>query len=281
MSETMIRELGEHYAQERPEVLQKGQGSGLGIAFVKRMIALHGGTLDVTSNLGEGSTFTWTIPFKRVSSSISSDSEKSRNDKIITTRSQTNENIERIPKNPMKSSLSSQKYDLSDLEVLVVDDNDSNAKILSMLLKRMKVTVTCACDGEVAVDIIAKNVDRFKLIFMDNLMPKLTGPEATKIIRSRFEFRHLIIGATGNVSKNDIIDFLNAGVDLVLPKPLSLKTVNSVLDYIKENGTSLAPSHKLAMTTNQKDDTTVLTTILCDGSITGSNEEYALLRLNP
>ena len=76
----------------------------------------------------------------------------------------------------------------SGIEVLVVDDNESNAKILSMLLKKNALMVMTVSDGRQAVDIIDQEANRFKLVFMDKLMPKLTGPDETNNIRAKNEY---------------------------------------------------------------------------------------------
>ena len=185
--------------------------------------------------------------------------------------------------------------DRAALEVLVVDDADSNRKILLMLLKRKNINCIGAENGRVAVEMVEKEPHRFKLILMvrpsvlpaapilspfacllahstrralillpsllptsltlltfpsppprplsptpsptpapphrpqDNLMPVLNGVDAARELRERLGFPHIIAGITGNVTDNDVFEYLEGGADLVLPKPLKVEMIESLL----------------------------------------------------
>jgi osomolarity two-component system, sensor histidine kinase SLN1 len=69
----------------------------------------------------------------------------------------------------------------------------------------------------------------FDLIFMDNVMPNLTGPKATRIIRTEHEYRGMIVALTGSVLDDEVQDFKNAGATLVLAKPIQKNDLERVL----------------------------------------------------
>ena len=80
--------------------------------------------------------------------------------------------------------------------MLIVDDVASNCKILGMLLKRRGIKSDSAENGKVAVDMVTADLEKYHLIFMDNLMPQMNGLEASAELRkSKFPF--LIIGLLG------------------------------------------------------------------------------------
>ena len=118
--------------------------------------------------------------------------------------------------------------------MLVVDDSLPNAKVLCMLLKNIGLKTTVAYNGKEACSAIQTDMHRYKLIFMDSLMPEMTGPEATRVMRQDYKYPYLIIGATGNVSEDDFDFFIDNGADAVLAKPLSRKSIMMVLDVARK-----------------------------------------------
>ena len=124
-----------------------------------------------------------------------------------------------------------------------MDDSNANVKMLSFLLKKLGIKTTLASNGKEACEVVAADVNRFKLIFMDSLMPEMTGPEATKKLRFNMNYSNIIIGATGNVSNNDLDIFIQSGVDAVVPKPLSRNSVSKVIEYaMKQDFKSIGKS---------------------------------------
>ena len=89
-------------------------------------------------------------------------------------------------------------------------------------------TCTEAEDGSDAVELISTGVENIDLILMDNVMPNMSGPLATKVIRS-LGFKGLIFGVTGNALPEDITEFIAHGADAVLSKPLDVLKFDSVL----------------------------------------------------
>jgi len=126
------------------------------------------------------------------------------------------------------------------LRVLVVDDVKMNRKMIQRMLNQFKLEavmpssytleleITEADDGTSAVDCIEKSVCTFDVVFMDNIMTKMNGPEAAAVMRKK-DFSGMIIGVTGNVLDEDIADFISHGASLILPKPLSKPRLVDIL----------------------------------------------------
>lgn len=218
ISQDVIENIGSKYLQERPGILKKGQGSGLGIHFVKKMIDILHGKLEIDSEINVGSTFKIILDYEILEEDMNQ--------------------LQRI--NLGKETLENSIVDIDKISnkhtsiknVLIVDDVESNIKILSLLLKKNDINVTCAYDGLQAINELKERVDNyFNLIFIDNLMPNMCGIDATKIIRNEIQYKGPIIGLTGNVSMNDVKIFLEAGVDIVIKKPIAMNTIQKILEF--------------------------------------------------
>lgn len=133
------------------------------------------------------------------------------------------------------------------LKVLIVDDASMIRKLMTKLLSSKGSICDTAEDGVYAVEIMKKyynqqkenepkdeknnnknNNKNYDIIFMDFMMPNKDGPQATREIRS-LGYKGLIIGVTGNMMPSDVEYFMNAGANIILPKPLSLE---SLQDYL-------------------------------------------------
>ena len=107
-----------------------------------------------------------------------------------------------------------------------------------MILKRYEyIVVDTAENGKIAVDMISKNIDMYTCIMMDNIMPVMNGIDATKILRKK-GFSNIIIGITGNVMDDDIHNYLYAGADVVLSKPIHTEHIEMLLSTILKTGCS-------------------------------------------
>jgi len=260
--------LFNQFMQIRPVTMQAGQGSGLGLAFCKNIVTLHKGEISVLSSLGKGTTFRFIIPYLVVnddqSSHDSTEAALSGESSVATHASSTSATsvplpltgapdaalvpvLPVLPSTPASASAPSGLPSVSsipsgfssqrdDLEILVVDDADSNRKILMLLLQRKKLKCFGAEDGRAAVDLIAVNPHRFKLVLMDNLMPVMRGTEASQELRLT-SFPYLVVGVTGNVTESDVDEYLKFGADAVLRKPIKGDVIDKLLEFIDANGT--------------------------------------------
>ena len=140
-------------------------------------------------------------------------------------------------------SLDVQPWDEAETEVmrfehvLVVDDANSNRRMLSRLLRRRCTIIDEAMDGAVAVEKVRQSLksgdsgnsgDRYDLIFMDYVMPNMDGPTATREIRA-MGYDGIIIGLTGNVLQHDKELFLSSGASYILFKPFDLNQFEIVV----------------------------------------------------
>lgn len=194
--------------------LQAGGGSGLGLYIAKGIVEEHKGTLVVTSGgLGQGTTFTISLPVFSVADL------RQKCDKRKPTNASISDSIE----------TSSSKLTL--LKVLVVDDADSNRKLLSRLLRREGHTCDEADNGQLAVEMVADSMQEgeapYDTILLDYEMPLMNGPETASEIR-RKGWRVFIVGITGNTFTEDVEHFRSCGADAVLPKPVKLDDLRSI-----------------------------------------------------
>jgi CheY-like chemotaxis protein len=164
------------------------QGTGLGLSIVKRLLELFGSDITVESELGKGTTFTFTIDFEY--------------DMVKTTEIINNIQID----------ITSSKV----FNVLVVEDNHINQVITKKTMERNNFSCTVADDGYVALDIL--NKEEFDVILMDINMPLINGFETTRRIRLK-GIETPIIALTA-FDKNEITDeAIAAGMNDIIVKP--------------------------------------------------------------
>lgn len=122
-----------------------------------------------------------------------------------------------------------------DVRVLVVDDGAVNRKMVIRALQKMSVVVDEAENGEEALRLVGQSMvhDRpYDIIFMDNCMPKMNGLEASRALRDKsgpYRYEGQIVGVTGNVLAAEIEEYLEAGANRVLGKPLAVSTIRDLI----------------------------------------------------
>ncbi|OYW80736.1 MAG: hypothetical protein B7Z27_03275 [Sphingobacteriia bacterium 32-37-4] len=170
------------------------KGTGLGLSICKMLVELQGGTIGVESKLNQGSVFTFAIPYEVASAKV-------ENEKELTAM------------NPISSSL-------KDKRVLVIEDNDVNIMLLTMLLKKVGIIYDIAKDGEIGLQLFKDN--QYDIILTDINVPKLTGDEIAILVRQFTDEskRNIpIIGLTATIVQDDLDEYISSGINEVLVKP--------------------------------------------------------------
>lgn len=122
--------------------------------------------------------------------------------------------------------------------------------MLDMILKRKGYNCEQCSDGVEAVKLVEeKGVDYYDIIFMDSIMPIMCGPEAARNIR-KMGFSRLLIGVTGNAMDIDIVEYEQAGADVILTKPMRMEALNKVLEYCNKFGCQALHSNTESLEVN-------------------------------
>ena len=202
MSQEFQKHIFEPFERERTSTVSKVEGSGIGMGIVKKLVGLMGGTVEVESKIGVGSTFTVTIPCR-----IASQEETQAK----------------------RDTTSSDKKSLSGTKILLAEDNDLNAEIAVELLQEEGCTVDRAKDGVECVDMLEKAANgTYQLILMDIQMPVMNGYDAAKKIRRMDDPPKAeipIIAMTANAFSEDKQAALDAGMNDHVSKPINRNTL--------------------------------------------------------
>jgi signal transduction histidine kinase len=185
--------LFEAFVQVADRGSHRREGTGLGLAISAQLAGLLGGAIGVQSRLGEGSTFTLTVPAGLVD-----------------------------PPAPAASRNVPDAVPAQDLRILVVDDNRANQRVTALLLGELGYAPDTVGNGIEAIEAIERQP--YDLVFMDMQMPELSGLEATRIIRRRFgsDRGPLVVGLSGYASNDTRHECLAAGMNHYLVKPVTL-----------------------------------------------------------
>ena len=202
MSQEFQKHIFEPFERERTSTVSKVEGSGIGMGIVKKLVGLMGGTVEVESKIGVGSTFTVTIPC-RIASQEESQAKR-------------------------ETSPSDQKC-LCGTRILLTEDNDLNAEIATELLQEEGCTVDRAKDGVECVDMLEKAANgTYQLILMDIQMPVMNGYDAAKKIRRMDDPQKAgipIIAMTANAFTEDRQAALDVGMNDHIAKPINMNVL--------------------------------------------------------
>lgn len=212
MTPKFLKHIYEPFAQEGDDARSKFQGTGMGMPIVKSLIELMGGTIEISSEVGVGSTFNVQIPL----------------------------DIDKDPQARERADEQADSCSLAGMNVLLAEDNELNAEIAQALLESEGIVVTRAADGNEAVDLyVGRPAGSFDAILMDIMMPDMDGYEATRAIRlsEKVDAADIpIIALTANAFAEDAKAAHDAGMNAHLSKPLDFNKLKNILARIKKNG---------------------------------------------
>lgn len=207
MSEDYLTEIFEAFTREQNTTKSKIAGTGLGMSIVKKYVDLLGGTIEVESELGKGSTFTVTLKHKIADESYY------------------------VKKHLEESGIS--REILKNRSILFAEDNDLNAEIAAVILERAGLKVERVEDGLQCISRITEMpAGTYDIILMDIQMPKMDGYKATQTIRNLSDQEKAcipIIAMTANAFEEDKRAAIAAGMNGHIAKPIQVDKLLSIL----------------------------------------------------
>ena len=184
------------------------EGTGLDLAITKQLIDLMGGQIAVHTVYGSGSKFTVMIPQKISTEVIKIESE-----------------IE-------KPKVIQKDIDLAAAKILIVDDNNLNLKVASKLLEKQGASnITCVNSGFDCLDRISMG-EKYDLIFMDDMMPKMSGKETFLKLKAIPGFITPVVALTANAISGSKEEYLKVGFSDYLAKPIEKSELTRVLGSV-------------------------------------------------
>lgn len=206
MSEEFQKHAFEPFTCEGKATITGYSGTGLGLSIVKDIVDIMDGSIEMDSKENVGTTFIVTIPLQ----------------------------IDSNPK--MKVQTDEKELNLSGKKALLVEDNEINLEIATIMLQDLGLIVTPAQNGKEALDIFEQsNTHTFDYIFMDVMMPVMDGLEATRKIRSlqREDAKTTpIIALSANAFEDDIKECLDAGMNGHVAKPIDVHALKEELSLL-------------------------------------------------
>ena len=206
--EDKISALFDSFSQVDASTTRKYGGTGLGLAIVKKLCELMDGSVEVTSVMGEGSTFSFEIGVQL-----------------------SEHKTLRMPAVSIKNK-----------RVLVVDDNAINRKVLSGQLELWEMEVFCAKNAQEALDMCAKalahsHTPPYDIAFLDMQMPQMDGAELGKKLRANSSYDSMkLIMMTSLGFRSDAAAFAKMGFDAFFSKPTTASDLFDALNVLVENG---------------------------------------------
>ncbi len=202
------------FSQADTSIARKYGGTGLGLAIAQRLVHAMGGHVDIHSQVGSGSAFSFELKFERAN--------KTDEHVLLSQIEEKQNKIEFLDQD--------NAFDTKPMRILIVEDNELNRKVMHGLLSRDGHTLYMAANGLEAIDIcFNKEPD---LILMDIQIGGFSGIETTKKIRAHGNINIAstpIIAMTGNVMLEDVETYFEAGMNGLLPKPVHYKDLKILL----------------------------------------------------
>jgi PAS domain S-box-containing protein len=222
ISEENIAKLFSEYQQVDMHSHRTIEGTGLGLSICKRLVLMMGGTINVKSEYGKGSTFTVRLR-QTITDATPIGKENAENlcaFRFLEEQSRRTKNVDYVP--------------IPYAKVLVVDDVPTNLDVAKGMMAPYEMTIHCVTSGRQAIELIRDEEVRYDAIFMDHMMPEMDGIEAVHIIRKEIGSDYAknipIIALTANALVGNDKVFLENGFQAFLTKPIDVVKLDAALN---------------------------------------------------
>ncbi|MDF2438642.1 MAG: rpfC 3 [Bacteroidota bacterium] len=212
-----IKMIFERFTQASSDTTRKYGGTGLGLTIVQQLVELQGGSIDVESEVGKGSSFSFHLRFKKT---VGGQEKISQSDQRIT----ANPNV---------------RY-----RVLLAEDIPLNQRLVQKIMMKWQFSLDIANNGAEAIEKLKKN--NYDLILMDIQMPEIDGYTATKIIRAMEDPVKKdipIIAITAHASNSEAEKCINIGMNAYISKPFNAGNLKKIILQLMSK--TKPESHKL------------------------------------
>ncbi|MGB8490356.1 MAG: ATP-binding protein [Bacteroidales bacterium] len=209
IDEDKLNLIFEDFTQAEINTSRKYGGTGLGLSIVRKLVQLHGGTIECKSKKNFGTTITCSLPFR------------------VGDRAKIKQDVTPPPEIP---------EEIRKMKMLVVDDEEYNRLLFKKILDRWKISCDVAVDSMEAFDLLKDN--SYDILFMDFRMPGLDGLRATQFIRSELgisEARMKVICISAVSLGSDWDKYRQAGMNTFLQKPFTEEMLLSAILSVTEN----------------------------------------------
>jgi two-component system sensor histidine kinase ChiS len=211
--EDQLERIFKSFEQAAGSTSREYGGTGLGLAVTKQLVELHGGKINVNSQVGVGSQFAFTLAISP--GKVEKAPPKNALKESFRSSSLETKLISLTPSNTRLAIDNPQ-----DIKVLIVDDEPINLQVLTNYLSLQNYAIAQANNGEEALALMEQGL-KPDIILLDVMMPKMTGYEVTQKLRDRFSAAELpIILLTAKNQVQDIVTGLNVGANDYLTKPI-------------------------------------------------------------
>ncbi|MBC7607792.1 MAG: response regulator, partial [Burkholderiales bacterium] len=207
ISKNKIEHVFDDFRQVSDENTRIYGGTGLGLAIVKQLVESQGGSVNVQSKIDVGSTFSFILNFKKLTTTISSSSTS--------------------------SSLTTAPLSIKNVKVLIVEDIALNQLLMKTILIDFGFEFDFADNGKIAIEKLQQN--NYDIILMDLQMPEMNGFEATEYIRNTMNSKIPIIALTADVTTVDVEKCKAVRMNDYISKPIDEKLLyNKIITYLKK-----------------------------------------------
>jgi len=212
--EKELKHIFDAFQQVALETNRLYGGSGLGLAIVKQLVELQGGRVSVKSKVDVGSTFSFTLQFKKAKLNWVADEAR--------------------PAKKVGQKRLASKSKMLKAKVLVAEDIALNQLLIKIILEGYGFEIDIVANGKIAIEYLQKN--KYDIILMDLQMPEMSGFEATSFIRNELKSTIPIIALTADVAAVDVEKCIAMGMNDYISKPINEQLLYSKMMAFLEKG---------------------------------------------